>query len=572
MNTMLLNTLVALAASTSLVTAAADACRSLPGDAAWPSVEDWNALNSSTGGRLIQGVPLAGICYGVQADSTACSELRSDWALVDPFLTQPVSVVSPYFENNTCTPYVTVATANDSSACQLGNMASYAINVSEYETATAGINFAREKNLRLVVKNTGHDYLGGSAGKGSLALWTHNMKNITLINNYKSEHYTGPAFKIGAGVQYEDLNPIAHDSGLRVVGGSCPTVGANGGWRQGGGHGPLSSTYGLGADNSLEFEVVTADGKHLTASPTENSDLYWALCGGGAGNYAVVISAVVKAHKDGQIAGSRLTINNEGNSYWTVVAEWMKHLLVLDKIPGFATEVLLTQQSFSLVVATLPGGDESTMSQALAPFYETVARLNITPVVNETKVQSTYLDHYDEYLGGVEFTRNITIGGRLIPRSLVQDSTLLQNLTQAFKDMVAEPDIVVYLLGYNVTNAAAAVPEGFNAVTPAWRDSLFLINVCIEGSADDPWPKMEDDLARANGWQDRLRGLTPGGGAYINEGTYDDPEWKADYFGGTYDRLRDVKAKYDPNFVLYTRPGVGCDEYAESADGHLCKA
>lgn len=451
-------------------------------------------------------------------------------------------------------------------------MASYAINVSEYETATAGINFAREKNLRLVVKNTGHDYLGGSAGKGSLALWTHNMKNITLINNYKSEHYTGPAFKIGAGVQYEDLNPIAHDSGLRVVGGSCPTVGANGGWRQGGGHGPLSSTYGLGADNSLEFEVVTADGKHLTASPTENSDLYWALCGGGAGNYAVVISAVVKAHKDGQIAGSRLTINNEGNSYWTVVAEWMKHLLVLDKIPGFATEVLLTQQSFSLVVATLPGGDESTMSQALAPFYETVARLNITPVVNETKVQSTYLDHYDEYLGGVEFTRNITIGGRLIPRSLVQDSTLLQNLTQAFKDMVAEPDIVVYLLGYNVTNAAAAVPEGFNAVTPAWRDSLFLINVCIEGSADDPWPKMEDDLARANGWQDRLRGLTPGGGAYINEGTYDDPEWKADYFGGTYDRLRDVKAKYDPNFVLYTRPGVGCDEYAESADGHLCKA
>ena len=63
-----------------------------------------------------------------------------------------------------------------------------------------------------------------------------------------------------------------------------------GGYVQGGGHGPLAASYGLAADNTLEFEVVTVDGRHLIASPIQNSDLYWALSGGGAGNYAVVLS------------------------------------------------------------------------------------------------------------------------------------------------------------------------------------------------------------------------------------------------------------------------------------------
>ncbi|CAJ2514332.1 Uu.00g024510.m01.CDS01 [Anthostomella pinea] len=571
--------LMALAVSMSLVSAAPERsrpCRTLPGDSDWPSVRAWNALNSTVGGRLIQGVPVAQVCYGIQteAEATACASLRDSWGLVDPFLSQPVSVVSPYFENNTCTPFVPVDTqsTNDTSLCQLGNMASYAIEVSGVETVVAGLSFAREHNLRLIVKNTGHDYLGGSVGKGSLALWTHNLTDITLMENYTSQYYTGAAFRIGAGVQFTDFSKTAAALGLRVVGGSCPTVGANGGWRQGGGHGPLSSTYGLGADNTLEFEVVTTDGRYLTASPKENSDLFFALAGGGAGNYAVVVSAVVKGHKDSQVAGSRLTVNNnDEDTYWSVVEAWMKHLLVLDTIHGFASEVLITEQSFSLVLATLPGGDKTTMTGALTPFYDTLAQLNVTPVVNETKVQGSYLEHYNEFLGGVEFTRNITVGGRLIPRSLVRDDSALSNLTATFKTMVADSDTAVYLLGYNVTNGVAGVPEGYNAVTPAWRDSLFLINIIIEGQATDDWPKMESDLARANVWQDKLRDFTPGGGAYINEGTFNAPQWKDDYFGGTYDRLLSIKTKYDPNFVLWTRPGAGADLYEERPDGHLCK-
>ncbi|KAI0855712.1 hypothetical protein F4860DRAFT_449696 [Xylaria cubensis] len=548
-------------------------CRYLPSDAGWPSIKQWDALNKTVGGRLILGAPVGQVCYGIQPDDTACSTLEAEWNFVGPFIDQPVSVVSPYWENNTCSPFINETVFNPISSCSLGNMASYAINVSDARTIAAGINFARENNIRLIVKNTGHDYLGGSQGKGALALWTHNLDDITLIQNYTGKHYQGAAYKIGAGVQFHSLYATAELLGLRVVGGSCPTVGANGGWRQGGGHGPLASAYGMGADNTLEFEVVTADGHQIVASPSENSDLFFALAGGGAGNYAVVVSAIVKAHADGQMAGSRLTFNNcNDTAYWAAIKEWMSHLLVLDTIPGFATDVLISSESFSLTVASLPGGTIDSMTAALAPFHETLNRLNIVPVLNETATQATYLDHYNYYIGGVEFTRNITIGSRLIPRTLVQNETLLSELTAVLRNITSAPDSVIYLLGYNVSNNRTGNPAEYNAVTPAWRDALFLINLVVEGLSTDSWEVMEEQLALVNQWQDQLRDLTPGGGAYLNEGTYNTPHWKEDYFGSTYSRLLAVKEKYDPNYILWTRPTPGWDVYEQTVDGHLCKA
>ncbi|KAK3328391.1 hypothetical protein B0T19DRAFT_476000 [Cercophora scortea] len=545
-------------------------CRYLPGDREWPSIQEWNKLNRTVGGRLIAGVPVGRTCYGPYANSVACAELQDTWGLVDNFLNDPVNVVSPYFENNTCDPFVSPE-ANALSLCQLGNLASYAINVSDASTVAAGLKFAKEKNIRLVIKNTGHDYLGGSAGKGSLALWTHNLKEITFIQNYTSRGYNGTAVKLGAGVQFFEVYKAASDRGLRVVGGSCPTVGATGGWRQAGGYGPLVSTHGLGADNALSYEVVTVDGRHLTASPQENSDLFWALSGGGAGNYAIVLSAIVKTHRDGPVAGSRLSfLNTNSTAFYSAVEAWMKHMLVLDTIPGFATETLVTDGAFALNLATHPGGNLSSMHAALSPFYTTLAQLNITPIVNNSAVQRGYLEHYAEYQTAV-ITRNLTVGGRFIPRALAHNNTLLSNLTSLFRSLLSEPDAAVYLHGLNVANKTPT--PNYNAVTPAWRNNLFLINVIFLESDHAPWTTLRDNLARANVWQDRLRELdpTPLGGAYINEGTFDNVEWKADYFGGTYERLRVIKAKWDPNSLLYVRPGVGADEFVQRGDGRLCR-
>ena len=130
-------------------------------------------------------------------------------------------------------------------------------------------------------------------GKDALGIGTHHLKSINFIK-YTSQQYSRPAIKMGSGVQAWVAYEAASTNGVRVIGGTCPTIGLAGGYSQGGGHSTLSSLYGLGADQALEWEVVTADGQHLVATPTQHSDLYWALSRGGGGSYAVVLSLTPK--------------------------------------------------------------------------------------------------------------------------------------------------------------------------------------------------------------------------------------------------------------------------------------
>lgn len=110
------------------------------------------------------------------------------------------------------------------------------------------------------------------------------------MKSYNTSYYNGSALKVGAGVRGGDAAEFAAQYGYRVVVGDCPDVGMAGGYTQGGGHSLLTGLYGLGADNVLEWEVVTASGQHIVATPNQNKDLYWALSGGGGGTYGIVVS------------------------------------------------------------------------------------------------------------------------------------------------------------------------------------------------------------------------------------------------------------------------------------------
>ena len=488
-------------------------------------------------------------------------------------LEDPVNVISSYFENNTCSPFygpLSTNTATRHEMCSLGHLSFYAINVTDAAIAVAGVNFARNNNIRLVVKNTGHDILGRSTGQGSLALWTHHLKDYNFYQ-YHSEQYTGPAARIGAGVQVQEMYEHASANGFRVTGGGCPTVGAAGGWVQSGGHGPLAALYGLGADQTLEFEVVTTDGRHFNASRSENADLFWALSGGGPSNYAVVLSATLKAHKDGPVAGSTLSFaESDPDKYWAAVEAWEKHLLVLDKIPGFYTNVVLASGTFSLDYGTLPDVSEEYITNALTPFYQELSKLNITATKQST-VHDNFLQHYLYYEAGVVYERNVTVGNRLIPRDLVSSETRLPQLTEVCKKILATPNGIIFLLANNVTHARVGNAPGDNPVIQAWRDSLINLNFAIANPELASFAELSADLALANQFQLDLRNITPGGGNYMNEATYDYPYWKEDYYGEYYERLVEVKYKYDPGSVLWIQPGAGNDKYALMDDGHLCK-
>ncbi|KAI0840584.1 FAD-binding domain-containing protein [Hypoxylon sp. FL0890] len=546
------------------------ACRFLPGDAGWPTENDWSQLNKTIGGRLIQGVPLAEPCYSPTIDAArdTCVKIREEWVEGEIYYENPVNVMSPYWLNNSCSPYL-----EPNPSCTLGNIAVYAINVDGPETVAAGLKFAREKNIRLSIKNTGHDYIGRSNGKGSLAFWTHNLKNMTFFN-YTSPQYRGPAIKVGAGVQFFELYKTAAENGLRAVGGYCPTVGITG-YTSGAGHGPLAASYGLGADNVLEYEVVTLDGRHLTASPTQNSDLYWALSGGGAGTYAIVLSLTTKGHRDGNTAGATLSFaNTNPSTYWAGVAAFQKRLITLNTIPGFATSWGLDSQAFSLNVATLTDGSQADMEAALKPFLQDLQKLNVTLTSYNTSIHSSFYDHYEAYTFPPEiYATNSSLGGRLIPVTTIQNN--LTGLIDVFRQIVTDTDFPrnrISAISINVTHERVGNKPDSNAVLPAWREALYTLNVGIGFDADAPTSELQAVQAKVNVWQALFTPLTPGGGGYMNEATFDDPTWKEDYYGVNYNKLLSIKKKYDPNFALWQHTSVGADAYWEpDADGRLCR-
>ncbi|KAG0237810.1 hypothetical protein BGW42_008431 [Actinomortierella wolfii] len=157
--------------------------------------------------------------------------------------------------------------------------------------------FAVKHNLRLVIKNTGHDLLGRSMGPNSLSLWVHHRKKIEVFDTFVPEGAPEdtkgePAVMIESGVQIAELVKVMDEHKRTVVVGSSPTVGVAGGFCAGGGYGILSRLYGLRVDNVLQYKVVTADGQLRVANAYQNQDLFWALRGGGPGTYGVVAEVV----------------------------------------------------------------------------------------------------------------------------------------------------------------------------------------------------------------------------------------------------------------------------------------
>jgi hypothetical protein len=93
------------------------------------------------------------------------------------------------------------------------------VNVSNVAQVQLAVNFARNANLRLIVKNTGHDFNGKSTGAGGLGVWTHNLKDLEYIENYNGSSYQGPAVKMGAGVQAFEVYEMGEKLGFTAVGG-----------------------------------------------------------------------------------------------------------------------------------------------------------------------------------------------------------------------------------------------------------------------------------------------------------------------------------------------------------------
>ena len=147
----------------------------------------------------------------------------------------------------------------------------YGVAVESADDISKTIKFARLKNLRIIIKNTGHDYLGRSSGRGALSIWTHKMQTISFSKDFLPEggcQSVGTTVTISAGVQLANLYYACGQQNVSVVAGMATTVGACGGYIQGGGHSPMANLFGMSTDNAIEFMVVTAKVKSLVTNLT----------------------------------------------------------------------------------------------------------------------------------------------------------------------------------------------------------------------------------------------------------------------------------------------------------------
>jgi hypothetical protein len=363
--------------------------------------------------------------------------------------------------------------------------------------------------------------------------------------------------------------------GYRVVGGECGTVGMAGGYSQGGGHSVLASENGLGADQVLEWEVVTMEGEHLIATPEKNSDLYWALSGGGGGTYGVVVSITVRIFKETKFSGGTLIFNDTDTPghevFWKGVELWYEYLPHVTANNNTAQWVLLNR-TLDVQAINLPGQNVEDVHALMAPLLSKYDDLGIKYSFT-TRFSETYYDHFDKYYGplpeGAEPVTTV-LYARLIPRKVVQDPVANAKLTDAWRQIVHGGNFIIGCGAFNLQADHHKHPD--NAVLPAWRGAQA---ICMPNGFWDFTKPLEhniatmDELAEVHG--PLLDSVTPNSGVYMNEV---DPryrgDWKANMYGANYDRLLSIKHKYDPDNVLFGHMSVGADEFHYDDEGRLC--
>lgn len=417
--------------------------------------------------------------------------------------------------------------------------------------------------------------MGKSSGTGALSLWTHYLNATNIITSYHSPDYTGPAVKLGAGVIGGLVYDVVGAAGYRILGGTCPTVGLGGGYTSGGGHSLLNGAYGMAADAVLEWEVITTKGEHLIATPCNNTDLYWALSGGGAGTFGVVLSMTTKIFPDGPIGSGLLFFNmspNATENYWEAIEDlWAFLPQFVDAGPN-TWDFSLTPTGFQAYAITVPDKNGTEVQELLQPFLNSLTERGIEYSYTPTD-SDTYLEYFASRFGpGIEGAAppTIQLASRLIPRAAVSNSTQNKAIVSALRNFTDNEYWDIGCHALNVKN----ISHPDNAVLPGWRDAIATCNIVSYWN----WTLTPSEMqAQKDLLVDvlipGLEEVTPGAGTYLNE---IDAEWKGDWitnlYGENYPRLLEIKHKYDPDNLLYAKTAVGSEFWITDNSGRLCKA
>lgn len=394
------------------------------------------------------------------------------------------------------------------------------------------VNFARTHKLLAAVRGGGHNVSGNAVCDDGIVI------DLSLMNGVWVDPKKRTA-RVGGGATWGDLDRETQVFGLATPGGVVSTTGVAG-LTLGGGIGYLRNKYGLTIDNLLSVDIVTADGQFLQASEQENADLFWGIRGGG-GNFGIAASFEFKLHPVGQIVMFALAAYPVGNSV-TILRAWR------DFMANAPREV-----SSHAAFMTLPADE------------------NFPPQTHNKKV--IILDAV--YAGTVEEGEHILLPLRELAEPVVDLSSPMPfTIGQSvFDSFFPKSELLSYWKSIYLKNlddevidaivARAVDRPSSKTLVPIWQLGGAIKDVGAEETAfgnrsapfllsiDTMWidPKESDEqIAWARKfWNDMKPYSTEG--VYLNfPGQFEEGDTMIrNTFGKNYDRLVDLKNKYDPD-------------------------
>jgi len=561
--------------------------RARPSDPVWPSKEAWKHLNEAVGGNLIPvDFPMNACMSSSQSADckTLFANLKNPYYIGDnPGITQTLGWVDGWATK----PSV------------------YAVAARNADDIAAAVNFARDNNLRLVVKGGGHSYQGTSNAPDSLLIWTRHMHDVIIQQDFVAggcKSVPQRAVTVGSGtIWLQAYDAVTTKTGAYVQGGGCTTVGVAG-LIQSGGFGSFSKHYGMAAGGLLEAEVVTADGRVRIANACTNSDLFWALKGGGGGTFGVVSKLTLRVRDLPELAG--------GASFTVKASSDDAYRRLIRHFVGFYRDALFNdhwgeQAHFSpdnkLEISMVHLGLDTEQSRKIwQPFLDWLAQSSTAYAIeSEPEIGSMPFRHWWDVDWRKEHHHDVFKadsrsgasptnvwwngdGGQVgwvvwgyeslwMPASLLQDDSQ-EKLANALFSASRFSEVELHFnkgLAGALSEAIEAAKD--TAMNPSVCGAFALAIVADgQGPAYPGIPNHEPEVAKGRKAADsvhrcmnELRAVASSGGAYVSESNFFESDFQRSYWGDNHARLSEIKRKYDPDGLLFVHNGVGSEQWTQ---------
>ncbi len=401
----------------------------------------------------------------------------------------------------------------------------------------AAVNFGRESGMTMGIRGGGHGAAGLCVGDDALVIDLAPLRYVRVDPK-------AAAVRVGAGCTWGDVDHATHAFGLAVPSGFISTTGV-GGLTLGGGLGYLTRKYGLTVDNLLSADVVLADGSFVTASESDHPDLFWALRGGG-GNFGVVTSFLFRAHP--------VHTDYAGPMLWELeqapeIIKWYRDFILgaPDDLNGFLAFLVvppappfpekLHNRKMCGIVWCYTGPHDKAESVFSPIRREHPPALDLVGPIPHPALQSMFDPLYPpgmQWYWKADFFKEIS------------DDAVRQHVS--FGGQIPTMWSTMHL--YCIDGAAHRVPK--DATAWANRDA----NWAAVTVGVDPDPANRD---RITDWTRKYwEALHPysSGGAYVNFMMDDGEDRLKATYGPNYDRLAEIKARYDPENVFHLNQNI----------------